>query len=681
MNLKVRKWLKRLLKISVPITAVLVLTFVIIWFLFPFPEARLEKWGVSPLVLDVRGRPMLSIVGGDEQWRRPVLLESISPRLVQATIAVEDQRFYNHPGIDAIAVVRAAGQNIAAAGIVSGASTLDMQLCRMMDNRPRTFCAKIVESFRAIQLNQLKNKDEILELYLNTAPYGGNLRGVEAASFTYFDKHAKDLSLGEAALIAGLPKSPSRYQPDKHPQRAIKRREVVLHSMFREGMITEQELRQARVSPVVIQKPWRTQRASHAAWMALERRPTGGHTCIDLDIQDELERLVDENRTRLPEGSKSAVVIIDIAQSRIVAMVGSGDSSDPIDGQVNGVLAKRSPGSVLKPFIYAAAFETGRLNRKSIVHDVPIQRGGWNPSNFDRTYLGKVTVAEALRRSLNVPAILVAEGIGLARCCGVLEAAGVHLPANTQSQSGLALAVGGMEVTLLDLTNAYATLGRSGIREQPHLFTDEPGHRIRALAPKVCAAINDILSSRNRRPNGMEQFPPEDVPWFMWKTGTSSGRRDAWAVGHNGRYAIGVWVGRFCGTGRFAYTGSEAAEPLLAGLFALPALRTNDDPPAAAPIRVHHPLSLPDEVNQSLRITTPGNGDTFVSLSGKTVIRPLTNRRDRLTWFLNGKLVDNESAARLVLTPGYYKLHCIDQTGQSSSVSFAVIPATVAYQR
>ena len=175
MSLKVRKWLKRLLKISVLIAAVLVLTFVIMWFLFPFPEARLEKWGVSPLVLDVRGRPMLSIVGSDEQWRRPAPLESISSYLIQATIAVEDQRFYNHPGIDAIAVVRAAGQNIAAAGIVSGASTLDMQLCRMMDNRPRTFCAKIVESFRAIQLNQLKNKDEILELYLNTAPYGGNL--------------------------------------------------------------------------------------------------------------------------------------------------------------------------------------------------------------------------------------------------------------------------------------------------------------------------------------------------------------------------------------------------------------------------------------------------------------------------------------------------------------------------
>lgn len=676
MSLKVKKWLKRLLKIAVLVTAVLLLAFVIMWFLFPFPEEGLEQWSVSPLVLDVKGRPMLSIVGSDDQWRRPVPLESISPRLIQATIAVEDKRFYRHPGVDPIAVLRAAGQNIAAAGIVSGASTLDMQLCRMMGNRPRTFLAKIVESFRAIQLNQIKNKHEILELYLNTAPYGGNLRGVEAASLTYFDKHAKDLSLAEAALIAGLPKSPSRYQPNKYLQVAIKRREVVLRSMFKQGMITKQELQQARVSPIVIQKPLRTQRASHAAWMALAWRPAGGKTCIDLDIQKELEWLIDEYRSRLPVGTEIAVVIIDIAQSGIVAMVGSGDPSDPVDGQVNGVLAKRSPGSVLKPFIYVAAFEMGRLNAESVLPDAPIDRGGWSPSNFDRTFRGKVTVSEALRCSLNIPAILVAERIGLARCCGVLESAGIHLPADTQTRSGLALAVGGMEVTLLDLTNAYATLGRCGYRERPHLFTDEPRHQVRAIQPKVCAVINDILSSRRHRPNGMEQLLPEEVPWFMWKTGTSSGRRDAWAVGHNGRYAIGVWVGRFRGTGHVAYVGSEAAEPLLALLFNLPVLRTNDDPPAAAPIRVQRPLCLPAEVNQSLRIITPSNGDTFISLSGKTIIHPLTNRRDRLTWFLNGKLVDNESVARLVLTPGYYELHCFNQVGQSSSVSFAVLPAT-----
>jgi penicillin-binding protein 1C len=340
----------------------------------------------------------------------------------------------------------------------------------MMGHRPRTVWVKAVESFRALQLNRLRSKDEILELYLNSAPYGGNIRGVEMASLTYFNKHAKDLSLGEAALIAGLPKSPSRYQPNKYLPAAMKRRRTVLHSMLRERMINEQQLRQVMAGPLLICRSPRLQRASHAGWLALKRRPEGGRTHIDLDIQNELERLIDEYHRRLPGGTEIAVVIIDIAQSGIVAMVGSGDPGDPVDGQVNGVLAKRSPGSVLKPFIYAAAFEMGRLNAESVLPDVPIDRGGWSPSNFDRTFRGQVTVSEALRCSLNVPAILVAERIGLAQCCGVLEGAGVQLPANTQTRSGLALVVGGMEVTLLDLANAYATLGRRGYRERPHLY-------------------------------------------------------------------------------------------------------------------------------------------------------------------------------------------------------------------
>ena len=643
-----------------------------LWLLSPFPKERLNKWSVSPRVLDIKGQPMLAVVGSDDQWRQPVLLESVSPWLIKATIAVEDERFYRHHGIDPFAVLRAAGQNLVAGRVVSGASTLDMQVCRMMNDRPRTIWAKLVESFRAIQLNRLKSKDEILQIYLNIAPCGGNIRGVEMASLIYFGKHAKDLSLGEAALIAGLPKSPSRYRPDKYIDAAINRRNIVLYSMLKKGVINEQQFHDARVNPIVINKAGFPLQAWHAAWMALSLRPQGGRTCIDLDIQNELERLVADNRRSLPDGSEVAVVIIDIAASRIIAIVGSGSPSDPVDGQVNGILAKRSPGSALKPFIYAAAFEMSRLNSESIVYDIPIQRGGWSPANFDDTFLGEVTVGEAMRRSLNVPAILTAEQIGLARCCGMLEAAGIRLPANAQTRSGLSLAVGGVEVTLLDLTSAYATLGRAGIREQPHLFPDEPRNQIQALTPNVCAAINDILSSRNRRPRGMEQFLPGDVPWFMWKTGTSSGRRDAWAVGHNGRYAIGVWVGRFRGTGRIAYIGAEAAEPLLAQLFNSPGLRTDDDPPTPASIVVRHPLPPPAEAVTAFKISEPRNGDTFVSINGTTVIRPSNNSQSDLMWFLNGKLLDNITTTRLVLTPGYYELHCMNKTGQSSTVYFAV---------
>ena len=651
------------------------------WLLFPFPQQRLERWSASPTVLDVRGRDMLSVVGRDQQRRRPVPLDRISPWLIQATIAVEDQRFYHHPGLDPAAVARAIGQNVSAGRIVSGASTLNMQICRMMDNRPRTLWAKAVESLRALQLDQLKTKDQILTLYLNVAPYGGNLRGVEAASLAYFGKRAADLSLGEAALLVGLPQSPSRYRPDRNLSAALKRRNVVLGRMVEEQMITEQQHQQARADPIGICKTHRPRRASHAAWLALSRRPDGGRTTIDLDIQDQIQTLADEHRRRLPDRTEQAVVVIDIARSAITAMVGSGDPNDPVDGQVNGVVARRSPGSALKPFIYAAAFEAGRLNGESIVYDLPIQRDGWAPSNFDRAFSGEVTAADALRRSLNIPAILVAEGVGLARCCGVMEAAGVHLAPDVQGRGGLSLVVGGIEVTLLDLTNAYATLGRRGVRQSPRLFADEPTSGTQAIEANVCAAISDILSSGRRRPSGMASRLGRDVPWFMWKTGTSAGRRDAWAVGHNGRYAIGVWVGRFRGTGRVRFVGAEAAEPLLAALFDLPMLRTSADPLPAKEILVRRPLPRPPEAGRTLRITAPGNGETLIAIGGKAAVHPRANRPEALTWFLNGRLIGDKLARRLVLRPDRYELRCVDAAGRSASVCFVVCRADAAWRK
>lgn len=617
---------------------------------------------------------MLCIVGPDEQWRYPVSLQDVSPWLIQATIAVEDERFYRHPGVDPAAVVRAIGQNALAGRIVSGASTLDMQVCRMMDNRPRTCSAKVVEAFRALQLNRLLSKEQILEAYLNAAPYGGNVRGVEAASLRYFNKRAKDLSLAEASLLAGLPQSPSRYRPDRHLDVARDRQRVVLRSMFKKGMISERQLAEATACPIRVCQSPHFPRAIHAGFLALKHRPQGGRTTIDLDVQNEIERLASAHAATLPEGTELAVVVIDVAQSAIVAMLGSGDSGDPVDGQVNGVLAKRSPGSALKPFLYAAAFEAQRLSGESIVYDVPISRGAWTPSNFDRTHVEEITVAEALRRSLNVPAILVAEGIGLARCCGVLETAGVNLPADAQKRGGLALAVGGIEVSLLDLTNAYATLARDGVRQTPRLFADESSESTRAMKSQVCAAINDILSSRQRLPAAVSEGSEGAIPWFMWKTGTSSGRRDAWAVGHNRRYAIGVWAGRFRGGGRLEYVGAQAAEPLLCRLFDLPELRAQADPPKPDPIRVTRPLSLPRELAEDLRITSPSTGETFVACGGTVVVNASANRDGDNLWFLNGKLDGCGPDRRFVLTPGAYELRCVDRQGGSSSVRFTVHP-------
>lgn len=673
MKRKLKRIFKFTLLLCVISGALGISAFTLAWVLFPFPVERLEKWPVSPSILDVKGRSLLSIVGSDDQWRLPVKMDEISNWLKLATVAVEDERFYNHFGVDPLAVMRAAGQNITSGKIVSGASTLNMQLCRMMDDQPRTLKAKIIESFRALQLNHLMNKDEILEYYFNTAPYGGNIRGVEAASLRYFGRHTKDLNLAQAALLAGLPQSPSRYRPDRNLEAAMKRQHIVLTRMFEENMINESQFQQAMSCPIELNNQQITQEAYHAAWYALNERREGGRTTINLDIQKRVEELAKKHLDKLPKDSELSIVVIDINESAIISMIGSGNNADPKDGQVNGALAKRSPGSTLKPFIYAAAFEAGRLNSNSTVYDIPISRGGWTPANFDKNFSGPVTVTEALQRSLNIPAILVAEEIGLSRCCGILQSVGITMPPGSQKRGGLSLAVGGIEVNLLELTNAYATLGRDGIRKSPRIFTDQSTSESIALSPNVCRSISDILSSHMRCPIGMETIAPEDMPFFMWKTGTSSGRRDAWAIGHNRRYSIGVWVGHFRGTGRIDYVGAQAAEPLLAELFCLTELKTTFEPPEVKPVIVKNPLPRPRELAQNLKITSPNSGDTFISYNGSAIVHTSANRREGISWFLNGKLIENEIASRLTLTSGKYELLCVDKDGQSSKTDFLVL--------
>ena len=426
-----RRWRRHLMWSSAAFGAVVALLLAALaacWVLFPFPTDRLDRWPASPVVYDRHGRTLFSMVGNDDQWRRPVPLELISSWLTQATIAVEDERFYSHSGVDPLAVARAIGQDIRHCRIVSGASTITMQIARMMDDRPRTWRAKLVESFRALQLEHRRNKSSILETYLNIAPYGGNLRGVEAAAQVYFGKHAADLSLGEAAMLAGLPQSPARYRPDRHPVPAAARRGVVLRRMLELGQITPEQQAAAAVEPVCVPQTGRRLQAPHAALLALHRQPAGGPTCIDLDLQREVEQVAAAHSQTLPAEMELAVVVIEIDTGDIAALLGSRDFLKPHTGQVNAAIARRSPGSALKPFVFATAFDAGRLDPASTVYDVPIERAGWQPENFDRTFTGPLPAADALRRSLNVPAILVAEGIGLARCVGLIESVGITLP-------------------------------------------------------------------------------------------------------------------------------------------------------------------------------------------------------------------------------------------------------------
>lgn len=649
---------------------------------FPFPIEELRDWPASPRVTDREGRVMMQKVNAVGQWRFPVKLDEVSPWLVQATLAVEDERFMSHPGVDPIAVVRAGVQNARAGRVVSGASTLTMQVSRLMRERDgrtaRDLHSKLIESFRALQLEQELSKVEILETYLNITPYGGNFVGVAAASDAYFAKSPENLSLGEAALLAGLPQSPARYQPVINADAASARRTQVLMRMRQLEMITDEQMKVAQDEPMPTRIHRHGLNAPQAAWMALNQRATGGQTTLDLELQGAVERILRGQIARLPEGTDGAAVVIDVATGEIRALVGSPHFGNPKDGQVNGVLARRSPGSTLKPFIYAAAFETGRFGPKTLVNDAPINRAGWTPANFSETFAGTLPAEDALRRSLNVPAILVAEATGLSRCVGVIERAGVDLPSGARSQSGLAFVVGSAEVTLLDLTNGYATLARGGIYRNARLFADDGIQKAEALHPSACETVNDILSTRHRMPRSLAKRDPRAVPWFMWKTGTSAARRDAWAVGHNYRYAVGVWIGRFSGEPRPEFVGERAAEPALAAMMTLPEVASGTvyEVEVTEEVQgpIHDPLILAARKIEGPYITSPRNGAVFLAPQGKAIVQVRYAQAEDAKWFLNEQLIEQDEAQRMELEPGSYELRVTNMKGEYSCVKFQVRP-------
>ncbi|MDB5343865.1 MAG: penicillin-binding protein [Schlesneria sp.] len=650
--------------------------FIICWHVFPFPWEKLDSKLDSVLVTDRSGRVLIELVGPAGQRQRRVPLAAMSPWLSKAIVAIEDERFESHWGVDFCAVIRATGQNLHARRKVSGASTITMQLCKMIDERPRTCRAKLIEAFRALQLEQQRSKPEILARYLNLIPCGGNLRGVEAASQAYFGKSASELSLAEAALLAGLPQSPNRFAPDRHPDAAKIRRNAVLNRMLELGNITQSQHDDAIREPIAVQsRDLKPAVATHAAWMALAQWPAGGRTAIEVDLQREVEATARSNVAQLPEGADLAVVVVDVATREIVSLVGSANDQDPIDGQVNGATARRSPGSTLKPLLYAAAFEARRLSPDSLVDDVAIERAGWSPENFDRTYRGSVSATEALRQSLNVPAITITEGLGLPRCLGVLNSLGLELPADSESRGGLAVATGGLEVNLLELTNAYATIACEGLHQEPILVINyehpRPSPR-RVLSANVCRAITSILSSQHRCPNGWGVTSENSPTWFAWKTGTSSGRRDAWAIGHNGRYAIGVWVGNFHGGGHLEFVGRETAEPILSRLFQLKSLSAVMTGATYEKWEVQNPLPRPVEAEGRIAILSPRNDAAFLTLNGTTIVHPTVSCREAITWFHNGQVLTEDDASRLIVSRGSHELRAVSISGQSASVQFIV---------
>ena len=549
-----------------------------LWFfflnlVFPFPWEDLER-PPAVVVLDRSGAPLRFFLPADERWRFPVKLSELPPELPRALVASEDRWFYRHPGVNPVAVARAAWSNLRAGEVVSGASTIPMQIARMAEPGPRTISSKLRESFRAFQLERRFSKDELLEIYLNLTPYGGNVEGIGTAAWFYFGKEPDQLSLGEIALLTALPRSPGRYDPTLHPKAAQEARDRVLAQLTERGVFPREEIENARQVPVPRTRRKPPIAAPHfseqvKALLPGERRI---RTTIDRRLQTIAEeQVVHRIRELRDQGiGNAAVVVIENGTHAVRALVGSaGFRETYFKGQVNGALARRSPGSTLKPFLYALALDQGRVLPDSWLLDIPTDFSGYVAENYDDQYRGRVTVREALIQSLNACAVRLLSEVGLKDYHRLLKDGGLATLDRPYHQYGLPLVLGAGEVTLLDLTNLYASLADGGRHRGYRVVEGErEGEGDPALfSPESAHLVTEILTDV-RRPDLPESWDLSvGAPGVAWKTGTSYGHRDAWAVGFSQRFTIGVWVGNFDGRPRKGISGSQHAGPLLFDLF------------------------------------------------------------------------------------------------------------------
>ena len=531
-------------------------------------DAALLSRPYSTVFRDRQGGVLQVSLSSRQEWRFRVSLEEVSPRLLDALIAVEDQRFRAHGGVDWRAVARAAVANARAGRILSGASTISMQVVRLSRPDGRGWGDKLRQAMLALDLETRHDKDWILEQYLNLLPFGGNVVGVEAAAMRYFGKRAKDLTLAEAALLAGMPQRPNQFRPDRFPDEARRRRSYVLQRMVREGMLAANEAVDAaeQALPVLARtgdsRMGLPPREPQFCQLVAARQPAPGacvRTTLDPQAQEQALAALREGVARCQDVADGAVVVLDVPTGEVRALVGTLDYSRPGDGQVNAAVAPRSPGSALKPFLYAAAIEGGTMVPETILEDSPISLPDYRPGNYDQRYRGRVSMADALRDSLNTPAVRVLLDTGVPRALDLLRKCGIASLDRPAEEYGLALALGGGEVTALELAAAYSVLARGGLWIPPRLVLGEDTcSPRRVLAPGVASLVNSVLSER--------PLPGLVGVRMAWKTGTSNGLRDAWCAAYSGSTVIVVWIGNKSGAAAPSLVGIRAAVPVAADL-------------------------------------------------------------------------------------------------------------------
>ncbi|MBB3312246.1 penicillin-binding protein 1C [Rhizobium sp. BK196] len=661
-----------------------------------FPPPLEQAEAVSPEVLDTDGQLLRAFATPEGRWRLKTDVSDVDPQFVRMLVAYEDQRFYEHSGIDVWALGRAALQFVSNGRIVSGASTLSMQVARLIEPREnRSFSAKLLQIARAVQIERRLSKAEILNLYLTHAPYGGNLEGVRAASLAYFGKEPKRLTVAEAALLVALPQLPEKRRPDRNLKAAERARKRVLDRIAVAEVVGDGEAARAEGVTIPARRLQLPALAAHVAEAALRKDPKAiqHQTTLKKQVQTGLESVARAATMKLGPKLSLAMVMADAGTGEIVGEVGSADYFDASrSGWIDMTRITRSPGSTLKPFIYGLAFEQGLVSQETIIEDRPADFFGYRPRNFDMSYQGDVTVREALQLSLNVPAVKLLDAVGPSRLMVRFRRAEVHpiLPAN--ETPGLAIGLGGVGITLKDLVQLYTALANhgepvrigDGVTNMPGKIDGEP-----LLEPVAVWNVADILSG---------VIPPAGAPQrgIAYKTGTSYGYRDAWSVGYDGRYVLGVWVGRPDNSAVPGLTGYGTAAPILFEALAKSGIATTPLPrPPAGAVRIAQtdlPISqrrfavnangllVASGREPSPQIVYPPEG-AHVDLGAKAGdLSPLTLKlqggRAPFRWLANGKPLPDLSRRRtqswMPDGGGYSKLTVIDSMGRAASVGVFV---------
>lgn len=665
------------------------------------PPGELE---VSTSVFDRDGRLLRAYTAADGRWRMAAEPGDVDPGYLAMLLAYEDKRFFEHAGVDPRAMLRAAWQAVSSGRIVSGGSTLTMQVARLIDGaNTRSLAGKLRQALRALTLERELSKDEILALYLARAPFGGNIEGVAAASLAYFGKPPVRLSPGEAALLVALPQSPEARRPDRFPAAARAARGRVLERMAAAGVIGAAEAETAAREPVPDRRLAFPMLAAHAADRAIAAAPDERRhrLTIDAALQARLEGLAGLYGARFGEARSLAILVADHASGEILASVGSPDYLDARHfGAIDMTRAVRSPGSTLKPLIYGLAFEERIALPDSLIEDRPMAVSGYAPENFDGDYRGTVTVGDALALSLNVPAVTLLDAVGPARLLARLRKAGAQARLPEGGPAGLAIGLGGLGLTLHDLVALYAAIARGG---EPVALVERPGEAAAmrgpargagsgVLTPLAAWYVGDILSGT--QPPGFAAGGR-----IAFKTGTSYGYRDAWAIGFDGRHVIGVWSGRPDGGPIAGATGIDAAAPVLFDAFARlgqPVEPLAGPPPGAAHARG---AALPEPLRR-VRAHAPGaqagrglpqiayppsgavvdlgigRGGAAAAQGGGGAARlrmKVTDGRPPFSWFANGRPIGGRdfrrSAGWVPDGPGFARLTVVDADGASASVS------------